>query len=161
VARGGPQQQLLAGGGGGAPKGSPQEQWLKADLSAHPAACTLAYRHAPRFSSRSGLILKPFWNDLYNAGTDVVLNGHRHNYERFAPQTPDGVADSAKGIREFVVGTGGEKLTAFKGIRANSEVRNGGTFGAFQLTLHAGNYDWTFVPVAGQSFTDSDTTSCH
>jgi hypothetical protein len=86
-------------------------------------------------SEQSSRILKPFWNDLYNAGTDVVLNGHRHNYERFAPQTPDGVADSAKGIREFVVGTGGEKLTAFKSIRANSKVRNGSTFGAFQLTL--------------------------
>jgi|SRR5215218_828278 len=149
---------------------SPQVQWLKSDLSAHPSACTLAYWHEPRFSSiQTGLRLAAFWNALYKAKAEVVLNGHQHNYERFAEQTPKGVAKPGRGIREFVVGTGGGTLNAFNTtIMANSEVREASTYGVLKLTLHPNSYDWEFVPVAGQSFTDSSlnqtpplTTSCH
>jgi hypothetical protein len=149
---------------GGCSGKSPQVQWLKSDLAAHPSACTLAYWHAPRFSSsQTGTPFGPFWNTLYKAKAEVVLNSHKHNYERFAEQTPGGVAAPGQGIREFVVGTGGgESLYPFKAtMRANSEVGNASTLGVLKLTLHADSYDWQFVPVAGQSFTDSGTTNCH
>ena len=149
----------------GVSAGSAQEMWLKADLAAHPGQCTLAYWHEPRFSSGSvhgsNSSFDPFWRDLYAAGADVVLNGHEHNYERFAPQNPSGQADS-KGIREFVVGTGGadEGSYPFGTPVANSEVRNATTHGVLKLTLHTGSYDWQFLPAAGSSFTDSGTSSC-
>jgi hypothetical protein len=143
--------------------GSPQEQWLRADLAAHPARCTLAYWHAPRFwSGSTSLKYQAFWDDLYNAGADVVLNGHAHNYERFAPQDPAGNADPAIGIREFVVGTGGASHAGTPTIFApNSEVFDRTTFGVLKLTLHATSYDWKFVPEAGKTFTDSGTNACH
>jgi hypothetical protein len=147
----------------GVSAGSAQEQWLKADLAAHPNQCTLAYWHEPRFSSGSehgsDTSVDAFWRDLYAAGADVVLNGHDHDYERFAPQNPSGVADPA-GIREFVVGTGGYNLRSFAGIAANSAVRNATTFGVLKLTLRPGSYDWQFVPVAGSTFTDSGSGTC-
>lgn len=147
---------------GGCGKGSAQEQWLKADLAANPNSCTLAYWHAPRYSSKqTGTPMAPFWNDLYSAGAEVVLNGHQHNYERFAPQTPGGVADPDRGIREFVAGMGGGTLRGFTSVRANSEVRNSSTYGVLKLTLHSDSYDWEFVPVAGRSFTDSGSGRCH
>jgi len=103
---------------GGCAAGSPQVEWLKNDLAAHSNACTLAYWHHPLFSSgtlNGGFPkMKPSWEALYTAKAEVVLNGHVHNYERFAPQTPSGVADPAQGIREFVVGTGGRSLNTFK-----------------------------------------------
>ncbi|MEP6978354.1 MAG: metallophosphoesterase, partial [Thermoleophilia bacterium] len=143
--------------------GSAQEQWLKADLAAHPNQCMLAYWHEPRFSSGaehgSSTTYDPLWRDLYAAGADVVLNGHDHNYERFAPQTPSGATDP-KGIREFVVGTGGASHYTFGSPVANSEVRDNTSFGVIKLTLHAGSYDWKFIPVAGASFTDSGSGSC-
>jgi hypothetical protein len=141
--------------------GSPQEQWLKADLAAHPALCTLAFWHAPRFSSGGGASLyTAFWRDLYAAGVDVVLNGHIHNYERFAPQTPNGVYDPT-GIREFVIGTGGAGHGSFlPTIAPNSEVRNSDTFGILELTLHPGSYDWRFLPEAGKTFTDAGRAAC-
>ncbi|HET7047345.1 MAG TPA: DNRLRE domain-containing protein [Solirubrobacteraceae bacterium] len=145
--------------------GSPQEQWLKADLAAHPNQCTLAYWHEPRFSSGSvhgsNTSFDAFWRDLFSTGAEVVLNGHDHDYERFAPQTPDAQADPARGIREFVVGTGGDSLYSFGAPLPNSEVRNNSTDGVLELTLHNGSYDWRFAPVAGQSFTDSGTQACH
>jgi hypothetical protein len=144
--------------------GSPQEQWLENDLANNPAKCVLAYWHEPRFSSQSfaaGPSSAAFWSDLYAAGAEVVLNGHAHVYERFAPQTPSGAPDPTNGIREFVVGTGGEDLSGFDSIAANSEVRDNTTFGILELTLHPGSYDWRFVPAAGGSFTDSGTASCH
>jgi chitodextrinase len=144
--------------------GSAQETWLKADLAAHPAQCVLAYWHRPRFSSGSShgssTTYATFWNDLYAAGAEIVLNGHEHNYERFAPQNPSAVADP-KGIREFVVGTGGASHYSFDAPIANSEVRDNTSFGVLKLTLHPDSYDWQFVPVAGASFTDSGSTSCH
>ena len=144
--------------------GSAQELWLKADLAAHPNACTLAYFHYPVFSSKTPLTFgQAFWQDLYNAGAEVVLDGHVHNYERFAPQTPAGVADPANGIREFVVGTGGKSLEAFATtIQANSEVRLR-TFGVLKLTLHPTSYDWQFVPdgTSGNTAGDGGSGTCH
>ncbi|MCA1830439.1 MAG: metallophosphoesterase, partial [Actinobacteria bacterium] len=115
------------GGAGGCGAVSPQLQWLVADLRAHRNRCTLAYWHHPRFSS--GLhgddeSTAPFWRALYTGGADVVLNGHDHDYERFAPQTPAGKADTKHGIREFVVGTGGRNLYPFLFVRPNSEERH-------------------------------------
>ena len=143
--------------------GSEQEQWLRADLAAHPAACTLAYWHHPRFSS--GLhggdsTLQPFWQALYDYGTDIVISGHDHDYERFAPQAPDGRADPNNGIREFIVGTGGASHYGFGSVASNSEVRDSSTFGVLKLTLHPTSYDWQFVPVAGEAFTDSGSEAC-
>ena len=141
-------------------KGSVQEQWLRADLAAHPATCTLAYFHQPLFSSSfTTSAVRPLWQALYDFGADVVVSGHAHNYERFAPQSPTGRADP-KGIRQFVVGTGGESHTSFNGVAPNSQVRNSSTFGVLKLTLHAASYDWKFEPVAGKSFTDSGTAPC-
>ncbi|HEV2423182.1 MAG TPA: metallophosphoesterase [Candidatus Acidoferrales bacterium] len=150
---------------GGCEAGSAEEKWLQADLKTHPAACTLAYWHEPLFSSGAAHGNNPnyldFWRDLYRANATIVLNGHDHDYERFAPQTPDGAADRARGIREFVVGTGGNHLRTFGPPKPNSEVRKAGTFGVLKLTLRAHSYDWQFIPVAGQTFTDSGTGSCH
>jgi len=142
--------------------GSAQEQWLRTDLASHTGQCTLAYWHEPRFTSgaehSNNTETAPFWADLYTAHADVVINGHNHQYERFARQSPSGVADSA-GIREFVVGTGGAGLYAFGTTQPNSEVRNSTTHGALKLTLHSGSYDWSFQPSDG-TFTDSGTTGC-
>ena len=144
--------------------GSPQEQWLRADLAAHPVACTLAYWHHPRFSSGvvhgSDASVQPLWQALYDYGADVVLNGHEHNYERFAPQDPDGRADPARGIRQFVVGTGGRSHYAFGIPIANSEVRNDDTYGVLKLTLHPASYTWEFVPEAEKTFKDSGESPC-
>jgi hypothetical protein len=143
--------------------GSAQEIWLKADLAAHPSQCILAYWHEPRFTSGtehfSDEAFDPFWRDLYAAGADIVLNGHVHNYERFAKQNPDGQA-VANGIREFVVGTGGDSHYTSGTPIANSQIQNDSTFGVLKLTLHPGSYDWTFVPIAGETFTDSGSTTC-
>jgi hypothetical protein len=91
----------------------------------------------------------------------VILNGHDHIYERFAPQDPNGVADPARGIREFIVGTGGANHTSIEAVQPNSEVRNADTFGVLKLTLHPDRYDWQFIPVAGKTFSDSGTAICH
>src|SRR5258707_254636 len=150
---------------GGCEAGSPQKKWLRADLPAHPAACTLAYWHKPLFSSGSAhgndLALKPFFQALYEANADVLVNGHDHDYERFAPQTPDGAADAKRGIREFVVGTGGKNHRPFAEPKPNSELRDATAFGVLKLTLKPGSYDWQFIPEAGKSFTDSGTGACH
>jgi hypothetical protein len=144
--------------------GSTQEQWLRADLAASTKQCTLAYWHHPRFSSGShgsSTSPQPLWQALYDYNADVVISGHDHNYQRFAPQTPTGVADPARGIREFVVGTGGESHYTFGTPIANTEAYNTDTFGLLKLTLYANSYSWEFVPVAGKTYTDSGTASCH
>jgi len=150
---------------GGCEAGSPQEKWLRQDLAAHPTACTLAYWHKPLFSSGGAhgndLTVKPLWQVLYDANADVIIGGHDHDYERFAPQSPDGVADAARGIREFVVGTGGKNQRPFGAIDANSESRSADTFGVLKLTLRSDGYDWLFVPQAGKTFTDSGSGKCH
>ena len=150
---------------GGCEPGSPQEKWLRSDLAAHPAACKLAYWHKPLFSSGSAhgndLTVKPLFQALYDAHADVVVGGHDHDYERFAPQNPDGAADPANGIREFVVGTGGKNHRPFGESKLNSEVRDATAFGVLKLTLKPKSYDWQFIPEAGKSFTDSGTGACH
>ena len=150
---------------GGCGAGSAQEKWLKADLAASSAACTIAFWHHARFSSSrtspDGLTLA-LWQDLYAAGAEIAVSGHYHNYERFAPQTPTGVADPVTGIRQFVVGTGGTGLGGFKStIMANSQVHDRSTYGVLKLTLHATSYDFEFVPIAGQTFTDTGSGTCH
>ncbi len=150
---------------GGCGPDSPMVTWLQRDLAANPASCTLAYWHHPVFSSGSehgnDPKMIPSWDALYAAGADVVLSGHDHDYERFAPQTSSGVADPARGIREFVVGTGGKSHYAFGTIRANSEARNADTNGVLKLTLHPTSYEWQFVPEAGKTYSDSGSDSCH
>lgn len=145
--------------------GSAQEQWLRADLAANTKACTLAYWHHPRFNSGSthgnNTAVAPFWDALYQFGAEIILNGHEHVYERFAPQTPQATADPTAGIREFVVGTGGRSFYAFGTPKANSDVRNNDTYGVLQLTLGAGSYAWQFRRAAGGTFSDSGTGVCH
>jgi acid phosphatase type 7 len=144
--------------------GSAQEQWLRADLAAHPTACTLAYFHHPLFSAGSvhgdTPAVRPLVQALYDGGADVMLAGHDHNYQRFAAMTPSGALDSARGIRSFVVGTGGVGHYSV-GSRTGLQMTNTDTFGVLKLTLHPTSYDWQFVPEAGKSFTDSGSGSCH
>ena len=150
---------------GGCGQGSPEEVWLREDLSRNSSACILAFGHKPLFSSGDAhgndLEIKAFWNDLYAAGADIVVNGHDHDYERFAPQNPDGAADPGRGIREFVVGTGGRNQRGFAAPLATSEVRSTKIYGVLQLRLHPDSYDWKFIPIAGSDFTDSGTGTCH
>jgi len=141
-----------------------QGTWLQSDLAANPKQCALAYWHKPRWSSGSShgsaSSMQAIWQILYNAGAEVVLNGHEHNYERFAQMNATG-ATVSQGLREFVVGTGGASHYAFGSALSSSEVRNSSTFGVLKLTLHSSSYDWQFVPVAGSTFTDSGTSNCH
>jgi hypothetical protein len=145
--------------------GSPQEQWLRADLAAHQTDCTLAYGHNPLFSSGrvhgSNDGVRPLWEALYAYGADVIVNGHEHVYERFLPQTPGGALDTGFGITQFTVGTGGFMFYDWGQILPNSVARNNTAFGVLKLTLHSGSYDWEFLPVAGKTYTDSGAASCH
>lgn len=150
---------------GGCDRGSPQLRWLRDDLEASTSECTLAYWHHPLFTSgavhEGEVAMRPIFQALYEARAELVLTGHNHQYERFAPQDPDGNLDRVRGIRQFVVGTGGRSHYEFGATQPNSEVRGTGTFGVLELTLHRGSFDWRFVPVDGQSFTDSGTGTCH
>jgi 3',5'-cyclic AMP phosphodiesterase CpdA len=144
--------------------GSAQERWLRADLAASTKTCTLAYWHRPRFTSGARHApdpgMDPLFRALYDHGVEIVLSGHNHQYERFAPQDPDGQSDP-RGVRQFVVGTGGTSHYPFATPQPNSEVRNGDTFGVLRLRLTPNGYDWRFVPEAGKTFTDSGATACH
>lgn len=143
--------------------GSDQERWLRAELNLNQATCTLAYWHKPRFSSgRHGnsTRVQPLWQALYDYGADVVLSGHDHSYERFAPQSPSGLSEPNRGIREFVIGTGGTGLYSFPTVQPNSELRNNTAWGVLKLTLHPTSYDWEFIPIAGETFTDSGSAPC-
>jgi hypothetical protein len=151
---------------GGCDVASPQGVWLRQGFAQHPSACTLAYFHKPLFSS--GLAhgndpkMRPLWQALYQAKAAIVINGHDHGYERFALQDPEGHADPNRGIREFVVGTGGKNShRTFGSPRPNSELRQADTFGVLKLTLHARSYEWQFVPEAGKTFKDSGSGDCH
>ncbi len=149
---------------GGCGAGSPEETWVKSDLAAHPSVCTLAVFHHPRYSSGhdgDNLFMAPIFQDLYDANVDVVLSGHSHDYERFAPQDNASHLDNARGITQFVVGTGGAFFTGFGSIKPNSQVHQNSTFGVLELTLHPTSYDWRFVPEAGKTWTDSGSRSCH
>jgi acid phosphatase type 7 len=149
---------------GGCDTASPQLQWLRADLVTHPATCTLAYWHHPRFSSGahgSDPSYTAFWQALWDAKAEIVLNGHDHLYERFAPQDPNGAQDMTRGIRQFTVGTGGKNHVGVATVTTNSEVRNADTYGVLKLTLHASSYDFQFVPEPGGTLTDSGSGTCH
>lgn len=145
-----------------------EEIWLRQDLAAHPNSCIIAFGHHALYSS--GVLknhalhpeLRPFWQDLYNAHADLMLVGHEHSYERFAPQDPNGNADPKNGIREIVVGTGGRSHDPLGFPISNSETRNAGSFGVLKLTLWLGKYSWEFIPVdAAHGFHDSGEGVCH
>jgi len=147
--------------------GSEQATWLADDLAANTKPCTIAMWHVPRFQSSntkgftSNGERKPLWDLLYEAGAEIVINAQPHHYERLKPMTPSGGVDESRGIREFIVGTGGESAhLPTAEIHPNSEVR-GGAFGVLKLTLKDNSYDWAFVPVPGSSFSDSGSGSCH
>ena len=148
---------------GGCGSGSPEEQWLRRDLAAHRTQCTLAYWHRPRWTGAAvgdgDASFDAFWRDLSAAGTDLVLNGHRHLYIRLTPLGPTGLPDRA-GIREIIVGTGGVNLFGqpFAGIVESHEQTE---YGALRLTLRAGSYEWQFEPEQGGTFTDYGTARCH
>lgn len=148
---------------GGCDPTSPQGKWLAHDLAASTAHCTLAIWHHPRFSSGEhgdDPQTAPFWTMLYAAGAELIVNGHDHDYERFAPQDPSGKEVRPTGIRELVVGTGGAVLRQFHTLAANSEFRLAGSWGVLRLTLHPANYDWEFLPVDG-AIADSGSALCH
>jgi hypothetical protein len=148
-------------------QGSEQELWLLSDLAAHTNQCTLAYWHHPRFTSGNApgisdaAFMDQIWKDVVAGGVDLVLNGHAHGYERFAPMTANGTATSAAaGTREIVAATGGDDFQSYGSPKAASEVINNSTFGVLRLTLRSGAYDWQFVPEAGSSFGESGSTNC-
>lgn len=143
--------------------GTPQNEWLRADLAASHAACTLAYWHHSRFSSGfhgDTAAVAPLWDVLQAAGADLVLSGHDHHYERFAPLSPAGTPDPG-GIREFVVGTGGRSLYTTFLPRDGSQVRRSTSFGVLVLTLDPGGYRWRFSAVPGDGFSDAGEGRCH
>jgi hypothetical protein len=150
-------------GPGGCASGSPQDRWLEGDLAAHRTTCTLVIGHKPRWASNSAATtaIGPLVQDMYEAGVDVYLSGHSHTYERFAPQTPSGRRDDARGVRQFVVGTGGGFFTGFSTTKPNSEVRKSHVFGVMKLTLGQGGYDWSFVADPSTPFSDSGHGTCH
>jgi acid phosphatase type 7 len=138
--------------------------WLRADLAAYPARCTLAFWHHPRFTSGhegETLAVGPFSDALYSARADLVLNGHDHDYERFAPQDPLGRPDPVDGIREFVVGTGGAPWLPFRAAAPNSQLRATATFGVLRLGLQPDGWSWRFVHAGGASVSDQGYAACH
>jgi hypothetical protein len=145
-------------------EGSEQIKWLQQDLAEHPRQCVLAYWHHPRWSSGSkhgsDADMQVLWETFYNAGAELVLNGHEHSYERFMPMDAKGLSDP-QGMRAFVVGTGGSEFYPFGPALGTSEVRDNTTYGVLKLTLHEDSYDWAFVPAAGYTFTDSGSARCH
>jgi hypothetical protein len=145
-------------------KNSYQVQWLREDLQKNQQICTLLYWHHPRFGS--GLegsvgLVSSFWRTAYEFGAEVVVNGNDHDYERFAPQDPDGNLDLERGIREFVVGTGGAELRGWGTIKPNSEVRDNQTHGVILFELYPDHYTWNFLPSEGGTFTDQGIGFCH
>jgi hypothetical protein len=150
---------------GGCDVGSPQERWLRADLAASTKPCTVAFWHHPLFTSGDNhspsTEMRPIFDALYDNNAELVVTGHNHEYERFAPQNPSGQRDTTRGIRAFVVGTGGAGLYGFGSPEPNSEVRNSDTHGVLKLSLKSNGYDWEFIPAGGGTFTDSGSGSCH
>jgi len=144
--------------------GGAEETFVRNDLAAHPTQCTLAYWHEPAFASGTAVVknaaaMQPIWKDLYNAGVDLVLSGHKHFYERFAPLNANGQPLTV-GMREIIIGTGGEDHAGTPAKITGSQVLNAKTFGIAKLTLHPGSYNWQFVGEPGSTFTDSGSTAC-
>jgi acid phosphatase type 7 len=150
---------------GGCDWRSAQGRWLSTDLDRHRGRCTLAYFHHPLYASGSGYDspkVKPFWHILYNYHADVILNGHAHRYERFARISPSGERSSARGIRQFIVGTGGARGGSQQGPdEPRVQAKKVGAPGVLKLHLGSGFYHWRFVPVAGRNYTDSGRARCH
>jgi hypothetical protein len=163
---------------GGCATDSPQGQWLQSDLAANTAPCAVAMWHrpvltaGPHANDESGIL--PLWQLLYDGGVDLVVNGHDHNYQRYAPLNRNANGVDAAGMRLIISGTGGRNQTDIDPARAavtpglevwadtpNDADGHDASYGVLKLTLHASSYDWEFVPVAGQTFTDSGTTPCH
>ena len=154
--------------GHGAPscdQGSEQEQWLREDLKRFPVACTLAYWHHPLFNNGANhggsRKMKPIWQALYEYGADVVITGHEHDYERFSPQTAEGVLDGTRGIREFVVGTGGKMEKGHFASDHHSEHQEKGVFGVLKLTLHPKSYEFEFIRGGDGKVLDWGGDACH
>jgi hypothetical protein len=149
----------------GCQAGSEQERWLRADLAASKTRCTLAYMHHPRFSSGNthggSAAVEPLWRALHEHGAELVLAGHEHDYERFAPLTPTGGLDVARGVRQFVVGTGGKGLRGLAAPHPHTESRQNTAFGVLHLRLRDGSYEWRFVAQPGSVFADEGSTACH
>ena len=145
--------------------GSAQEQWLRQDLAASSKPCTLAYWHHPRWSSGehgNAPAVGALWQALYDAGAEIILVGHDHDYERLKPLAPSGAVDNAAGIVQFVVGTGGRDLRGFDAAALTTTAkRDGSTWGVLQLKLFADRAEYQFVPIAGQTFTDTGVIQCH
>lgn len=149
--------------------GSAQDTWLAADLAANPNQCTLAYWHHPLYSSTGGTgsggvsisSMKPYWDRLYAAHADLVLNGHRHFYERLKPMKPDGSYDPTNGITEIIAGSGGIGGGSETNLFPTHVTGDGSTFGVLKLWLYEDSFAWKFVPVAGKTYTDSGSTACH
>jgi hypothetical protein len=145
-------------------EGTEQYDWLLADLAANAKPCTAAYFHHPYFSSGgvhgSSLSMRPLWDALYAHGAEFVFSGNDHNYQRFARQRPDRSLDPERGIRQFVVGTGGTTHYKLGPLIANTEASNDDTYGVLKLTLKASSYDWRFVPQSGKTFTDAGSAAC-
>ena len=150
---------------GGCGRSSPQGRWLRTDLAQNPTKCTLAYFHDPLYASGRGEDIpqvKPFWTELYNHHADVILSGDAHRYERFARITPSGERSSARGIRQFIVGTGGAPGDSQQGPdEPRVQAKKVGAPGVLKLELGSGFYHWKFVPVAGRNYTDSGRARCH
>jgi 3',5'-cyclic AMP phosphodiesterase CpdA len=148
---------------GGCRQGSPQERWLRNDLAEHPRRCVMAMWHHPRFSSGDhgdNDVMTDLWRTLQDAGAELMLAGHDHSYERFAPQDAAGRADDA-GLIEFVVGTGGRYAYPFRETKPNSLVRETEVLGVLRLELAPDGYSFRFLPVPGDDFTDSGSGACH
>jgi len=147
-------------------RGDPQERWLRADLALSTKRCQLAYWHIPRFSSGQShggsQVARVIWNALYEAGVEIVVNGHEHHYERFAPLSPTGRHDASRGVRQFIVGTGGKATTPIRRVRpTTSEAADDSTRGVLKFTLHRDGYVWEFLPAAGRTFRDKGSGTCH
>lgn len=149
----------------GCATGGSQETWLRQDMGAHPRLCTLAVLHHPRWSSGTTYgptpAVAPLYQALHDAGVDVLLSAHERNYERFPPLDPAGNVDPARGVRQFVVGTGGRSHQPLGPPQFGSQARNDNTFGLLAITLRPTTYDWQFVPEAGKTYTDAGSGTCH
>jgi 3',5'-cyclic AMP phosphodiesterase CpdA len=141
-----------------------QLEWLKTDLEQNPARCTLAYWHHPLQSSGGHGnvgVMESAWHILAEANVELVLAAHDHHYERFAPMDSAGKRDDARGIRQFIVGTGGATMTKFRLVKRHSEARNNHSLGVLKLMLGSGDYDWQFLPTVPGEYTDGGKGSCH
>lgn len=148
---------------GGCGSGSPQEQWLRAELARRNETCTLAMWHHAHFSSAARAptnAMRAIWQALQEGGVDLILASHAHQYERFAPLTADGARNDSVGIPSFVVGTGGKDLHPFGTTVSGSLARNGTSFGVLKLTLRGAGFDWEFFPVEPEGFTDRGAARC-